>query len=72
MAIIDIARELKVMQLYALCHPDNRASIRVLEKCDFRLEQRPQEFLEFPNLTIVLGRHSSRVIVEQSARSAAR
>jgi [ribosomal protein S5]-alanine N-acetyltransferase len=34
MAIIEIARELKVLQFYALCHPDNTASIRVLEKCD--------------------------------------
>jgi ribosomal-protein-alanine N-acetyltransferase len=51
MAIIDIARELKILQLYALCHPDNTASIRVLEKCDFLLEQRLEQFLQFPNLT---------------------
>ena len=51
MAIVNVARELKVRQLYALCHPDNTASVRVLEKCDFLLEQRLEQFLEFPNLT---------------------
>jgi ribosomal-protein-alanine N-acetyltransferase len=49
-AIVEIARELKVLQLCALCHPDNTASIRVLEKCHFCLEQRLERYLEFPNL----------------------
>ncbi len=50
-AIVSIARELKIRLLYALCHPDNRASARVLEKCGFLFEQRLENFLEFPNLS---------------------
>lgn len=49
-AIVDIAKKLGVVRLYALCHPDHPASARVLEKCGFRLEQRLEQFLEFPNL----------------------
>jgi [ribosomal protein S5]-alanine N-acetyltransferase len=49
-AIVSVARELKILNLYALCHPDHVASRRVLEKCGFRLEQRVQQFVEFPNL----------------------
>jgi ribosomal-protein-alanine N-acetyltransferase len=32
-AIVDIAKKLGVVRLYALCHPDHPASARVLEKC---------------------------------------
>ena len=32
-AIIDVARRIGVVRLYALCHPEHRASRRVLEKC---------------------------------------
>ena len=49
-AIVDIAKKLGVVRLYALCHPDHPASARVLEKCGFRLEQRLEQFAEFPNL----------------------
>ena len=49
-AIVAIAQSLGVGRLYALCHPDHPASIRVLEKCDFRLESRLKDFAEFPNL----------------------
>ena len=48
--IVTIARELGVLQLFALCHPDHSASARVLEKCGFRLEQRLERFAQFPNL----------------------
>ena len=48
--IVNIARELEILHLYALCHPDHPASIRVLEKCGFRFEQRLEQFAEFPNL----------------------
>src|SRR5262249_10452964 len=48
--IVDIAKGLGVVRLYALCHPDHPASARVLEKCGFRLEQRLEQFAEFPNL----------------------
>lgn len=50
MGIVDVARKLNLSHLYALCHPDNAASIRVLVKCGFRLERRLNDFLEFPNL----------------------
>jgi RimJ/RimL family protein N-acetyltransferase len=50
MAMLAIARTLQVGHLYALVHPDHMASIRVLDKCGFRLEQRLAKFLEFPNL----------------------
>src|SRR5262249_54999274 len=36
-AIVTSASVLGVRRLYALCHPANRASIRVLEKCGFGL-----------------------------------
>jgi [ribosomal protein S5]-alanine N-acetyltransferase len=49
-AIVDVAKKLGVVRLYALCHPDHPASARVLEKCGFRLEQRLERFAEFPNL----------------------
>jgi len=49
-AIVRIAEELKILHLYALCHPDHYASIRVLEKCGFRFEQRLERFAAFPNL----------------------
>ena len=49
-AIVDIARSLRVLRLYALCHPDNPASARVLEKCGFRMEERLKQSTVFPNL----------------------
>jgi [ribosomal protein S5]-alanine N-acetyltransferase len=49
-AIVDIADGLGVLLVYALCHPENPASARVLEKCGFRLEQRLEQFAKFPNL----------------------
>jgi len=49
-AMVVTARHLAVLRLYALCHPDHLASIRVLEKCGFAIEARLPEFAEFPNL----------------------
>lgn len=49
-AIVAIAQNLRVERLYALCHPEHPASIRVLEKCGFRLEDRLKESVRFPNL----------------------
>ena len=49
-AIVDIAEALGVVRFYALCHPDHPVSARVLQKCGFRLEQRLEQFAEFPNL----------------------
>ena len=49
-AIVVATRELGLRRLYALCHPHHPASIRVLEKCGFVLEDRLPGFAEFPNL----------------------
>ena len=49
-AMRDLAARLGVERLYALCHPDHRASWRVLEKCGFFRERILPAFAEFPNL----------------------
>ena len=51
-AMVGLARTLGVRRLYALCHPDNRASRRVLEKCGFTREGTLRRHTEFPNLAI--------------------
>jgi len=49
-AMRELARSLGVQRLYALCHPDHRASHHVLEKCGFLREGRLRAHAEFPNL----------------------
>jgi RimJ/RimL family protein N-acetyltransferase len=49
-AMRDLARGLGVRRLYALCHPDHRASHHVLEKCGFLLEGTLRAHAEFPNV----------------------
>ena len=49
-AMVDLARTLGVLRLFALCHADHRASARVLEKCGFSLEGTLRRYAEFPNL----------------------
>jgi [ribosomal protein S5]-alanine N-acetyltransferase len=49
-AIVEAGRSFGVRRLYALCHPENRASARVLEKCGFTLEHLLREHAVFPNL----------------------
>jgi RimJ/RimL family protein N-acetyltransferase len=49
-AMIDLARTLGVRRLYALCHPEHRASWRVLEKGGFAREGTLRCYAEFPNL----------------------
>jgi [ribosomal protein S5]-alanine N-acetyltransferase len=49
-AVVVVARNLGVQRLYALCHPNHPASIHVLEKCGFVLEDRLAGFADFPNL----------------------
>jgi ribosomal-protein-alanine N-acetyltransferase len=49
-AIVSLCEELKVRHLYGLCHPENIASKRVMEKCGFKPEREPYEFGAFPNL----------------------
>jgi ribosomal-protein-alanine N-acetyltransferase len=66
-AMVDTARRLGVVRLYALCHIDHGASAHVLEKCGFAREGTLRQYTEFPNLApgalsdvfcyaIVLGR----------------
>lgn len=49
-AMVDVATDIRVSRLYALCHPDHLASRRVLEKCGFERDQKWDQRLEFPNL----------------------
>lgn len=49
-AMVDLAGELGVSRLYALCHADHTASWHVLEKCGFALEGILERHLVFPNL----------------------
>jgi ribosomal-protein-alanine N-acetyltransferase len=66
-AIVEIAEGLGVIRLYALCHPDHPASARVLGKCGFRLEQRLEQFAEFPNLNPGRREACLRYVREQAA-----
>lgn len=49
-AMVDLARDLSVTRLYALCHPDHRVSQRVLEKCGFGRDEHWHRQMVFPNL----------------------
>ena len=49
-AMRDLGARLGLSRLYALCHPQHRASARVLEKCGFALESTLKAHSEFPNL----------------------
>jgi len=49
-AVVDIARRLSVAHLYALCHPEHRASAHVLEKCGFVRDTAWSQPSVFPNL----------------------
>ncbi len=49
-AMVALAPALGIRRLYALCHPTNAASVRVLEKGGFRSEGVVQRRGEFPNL----------------------
>lgn len=49
-AVIEVARSVGVLRLYALCHPEHHASVRVLEKCGFARDTTWTQQAEFPNL----------------------
>jgi ribosomal-protein-alanine N-acetyltransferase len=49
-AMVDVACGIGVVRIYALCHPQHRASWRVLEKCGFERDVRWSRQMEFPNL----------------------
>jgi len=48
--VVTTARECGVRRLYALSHPENRASLRVLEKAGFACEGTLRRHAVFPNL----------------------
>jgi ribosomal-protein-alanine N-acetyltransferase len=50
LAMVDLAPRLGVTRLYALCHPDHRASWRVLEKSGFTREGILARHVPFPNI----------------------
>ena len=50
-AVVQIAQHAGVTRLYALCHPENAASERVLRKCGFEYEARLLRHSKFPNLS---------------------
>ena len=49
-AMVDLALQLGIQRLYALCHPEHRVSWRVLEKGGFTREGTLARHTEFPNL----------------------
>ena len=49
-AMVDVATDVGVSRLYALCHPQHRASSEVLEKCGFQRDGSWDRQQEFPNL----------------------
>jgi RimJ/RimL family protein N-acetyltransferase len=58
--MVELAATLAVTRLVAHCHPEHRASQRVLEKCGFRLEAREPSATGYPNLDAAETRDSLR------------
>lgn len=50
-AMMDLAKQLGLISLRAMCHPDHRASRRVLEKCGFNRDDTAHDRIVFPNLS---------------------
>ena len=66
-AVVEVAADIGVRRLYALCHPQHRASWRVLEKCGFERDGSWNRQLEFPN--IAAGNHSGCPLLSPGASS---
>ena len=49
-AMVELARDLRVRRLYALCHPEHQASQHVLQKGGFVREAMLSRYAAFPNL----------------------
>jgi ribosomal-protein-alanine N-acetyltransferase len=49
-AMVEVSRSVGLLRIYALCHPQHRASARVLEKCGFTRDEYWSEQAQFPNL----------------------
>jgi ribosomal-protein-alanine N-acetyltransferase len=47
--VVELARTAGIGRLSALCHPANRRSIRVLEKCGFAKQALVERYCVFPN-----------------------
>lgn len=50
-AVVELARQVGVQRLEAVCHVDHQASAHVLQKCGFQQEDARREHFTFPNLT---------------------
>ncbi len=48
--MVRFAGDLRIRRLYALCHPLNRTSVRVLQKAGFEFEGVLRRHAVFPNL----------------------
>ena len=48
--MVEVAADIGVRRIYALCHPHHRVSQRVLEKCGFTRDRSWHQRMEFPNL----------------------
>ncbi|MGE3510751.1 MAG: GNAT family N-acetyltransferase [Vicinamibacterales bacterium] len=51
-AMVSLAGQLALVRLFAPCHPENRASIHVLEKCGFTRDLHWSAPFEFPNMPV--------------------
>jgi [ribosomal protein S5]-alanine N-acetyltransferase len=71
-AIVEIARGVHVRSLWAICHPDHRASVHVLEKCGFGLAGRAPAFAEFPNLLPPVRQDCLRYAMDPATRGRVR
>jgi len=49
-AMTTLARTLGVRRLQAFCHPEHKASCKVLERCGFEREGLLRRYMPFPNL----------------------
>jgi len=49
--VVEIVQKIGTSRLYALCHPENTASERVLRKCGFEYEGVFSKHSAFPNLS---------------------
>ncbi len=51
-AIVELARGIALVEIYALCHPQHQASRHVLQKCGFQRDLSWTRQMEFPNFDI--------------------
>ena len=49
-SMVDVAADIGVRHIYAMCHPEHRASAHVLEKCGLARDARWHQRMAFPNL----------------------